>query len=222
MSRHSKSVWKNWKLWIGVTTILIVIAIMGTFYDLNKETSSNSIQKVENKTKKITDEEIIEFAKEEIKKKLRYPETARFKLKKLDREQWKSLVDIYSISKDTEGDEGRLEFVVRIEETNNGLKYVEMGSNNDTCNVDVAKEFEQLMKNCDHEQVYNELFTSNLKKKIKLEEFKSYGINMYATEHVTADRLADNSILTSFYDSINRKSYLVTIKNGMITKFQQV
>ena len=223
MGEKNKNMLMDWKLWIIIATIFIIVLVIALIInDSYKKVSLSSIAKIENTKNEITNEEIIEFAKDEIKKKLIDPETAIFKLKELQRNKGQCLVDIYSISKDKEGNEGRLEFAVRIEENNNELRYIDMGSNKDTCDVDMAEEFEKLMKNCNYEQVYNELFTTNLKEQINLETFKNYKINMYAAERANAIQLADNSILVSFYDSVNRKSYLITIKNGMITKFQQV
>lgn len=223
MEKKNDNATNAFYVFLGIVVLIIIAGAIWIFMPKeNNETKEVSSQIKNENNKDIADKDVIKFAEEEIKKKLRYPDTARFKLKELRREQKQCLVDIYSISEDAEGNEGRLEFAVRIEETKNGLKYIDMGSNNDTCNIELAEEFERLMKNCDYEQVYNELFTTNLKQQIELEKFKGYKINMYAAEYATANVLADNSILTSFYDSVNKKSYLVTIKNGMITKFQQV
>lgn len=219
----SKNIFKDKKVQIIIIiAVALIVIVLAWGISKTLETDTVSSEKVEIK-KEITDNDIIEFAKNEIKKKLRHPETARFQKEEiLGKEDNKIVVSIYSVSDDKNNEEGRLHFVLGIKNNKNILEMFNIATNEDTCNADVAEEFERLMKINDYEQIYNQLFTTNLKKQITLEEFKGYKINMYAAENVTANLLADNSILTSFYDSINKKSYIITIKNGMIIKIQQV
>ena len=88
--------------------------------------------------------------------------------------------------------------------------------------AETSKRFNEMMKWCSEENIYNELFSKSLKKKLTLKQFKNYKLNSFGIEGISAMILADDSVYISFIDSANGGAYGVKIKDKAIIEFKKV
>lgn len=226
MSKHSKNILNNWKLWVAVLAIvgLIFIAIIAVCE--NQTENASNMGKIEENKKQFTDQEIIEFAKSEIKKKLRYPETVIFQNEQiLETENNKTVVSIYSVSDDKNHEEGRMKFVLGIEDNKGKLQMFNIATNEDTSTTDVCKEFEELVNKGKYEEVYNNLFSSTLKKRLTVEEFGNYNLNLEGHIATATPKVNSNGYLEYVTTTIKDKNgqyWIIIFKNGMIYSFSKV
>lgn len=177
-------------------------------------------------SRKVTDEEVISFAKEEVKQKLRYPSTAKFQNAEIiGNEDDKYVVSMYSVSKDKNYEEGRLRFIVGVENNKGILNMFNIATNEDTCNVDVAEEFEDLVAQRKYSEIYDNLFSSTLKSKLSKSDFISYNLDfMDSNTEATPTTDSDNYLkyVTTITIDKNGQSWLMKIKNGMIYEFDKI
>lgn len=177
-------------------------------------------------SKKVTDEEIISFAEEEVKQRLRYPSTAKFQNEEIiGNEDNKYVVSMYSVSEDKNHEEGRVKFIVGIENSNGILSMFNIATNEDTCHIDVAEEFEKLANEKKYDEIYDNLFCSKLKETLSREKFKNYNLNLtYCTVDAKANANTDNYlqyVTVTIKNKITDKQWILTIKNGMIYNFTE-
>lgn len=227
MKKSGKKIEKNWELWIGVIIgIIIILGIMIGIGNYSKEISSNEIEKTGYENKEFTNEEIIEFAKSEIKKKLRYPDTVIFQKNEiLGKEDNKFVVSIYSISQDKNYEEGRMKFVLGIKNNKGILETYQIATNEQTCNNDVAEEFEMLVKEKKYDEIYENLFANVLKNKLSKTDFINYNLDLTDSKVTAEPNVDSNNYLKYITTTIKDKDgqyWIIIIKNGMIYSFSKV
>lgn len=218
---EEKDISKDWRLWLGVIATAIIISI-GVIYlnrNIPKQVASTS-------TEQISDEDIIEFAKEEIKKKLRYPDTAKFQKEEIiGKEGNKSVVNMYCISDDRNHEEGRMQFVLGIKNNNGRLETLNIGTNEQTCNTDVAKEFEDLVNEKKYSEIYDNLFSNTLKNKLSKSDFINYNLDLSGSKTEAKPNVDSNNYLkyvTTVTIDKDGQYWTMMIKNGMIYNFSKV
>lgn len=85
---------------------------------------------------------------------------------------------------------------------------------------ETTKKFAEMMMWCSDEDIYNNLFSSELKKEITLEQFKEYNAGAII-EHASAIVLADNSVLIVYTIYNDSKIYSLKVKNDLIVEFNK-
>ena len=71
-------------------------------------------------------------------------------------------------------------------------------------------------------EIYDLLFSEELKEQISYEQFLSYDINSFAIETVKSNSIIENNVGLSFYDWYNKKGYVLNIEDKKITTFEEV
>ncbi len=177
-------------------------------------------------SKKVSNEEVINFAKEQVKQKLRYPSTAKFQKEEIiGNEDNKYVVSMYSVSEDKNHEEGRVRFIVGIKNNNGILNMFNIATNEDTCHIDVVEEFEDLVAQKKYSEIYDNLFSSTLKNKLSKSDFISYDLNLAESNTVATPTVDNNNYLkyvTTVTRDKNGQLWLMRIKNGMIYEFDKV
>lgn len=228
MSKHGKSIWNDWIIWAIVVVVIILVGGIIVLCTRNGEnTIATSKQEYNtNNIKEISDNDIIDFAKEEAKKKLRYPETVKFQKEEIiGREKDIYVVSLFSVSDDLNKEEGRLKFVVGMKKNKKQLELVNIATNNDTCNTDVAKEFEELVSQKKYTEIYDNLFATTLKKRLPKSEFANYNLDLSGSKTDAEPTVDSNNYLKYVTASIIDKKgqhWVMIIKNGMIYNFSKI
>lgn len=230
---------KQGKLFIILAILIILLLILvGLFIEIlnnatrkNIEVSKNVAETINsndnsNQNKEITDAEILAFAESEVKKKLRHPEDVIFQNEEIiGRQDNQFVVSVYSISKDKNNEEGRLHFVMGIQNDKGNLKTFNIATNQDSCNVDVAEEFENLVSEKKYDLIYENLFASLLKEKLSKQEFVNYNLDLTNSKVEAKPEVDSNNYLKYITTTIKDKNgqyWIMIIKNGMIYSFSKV
>lgn len=207
---------------IAFVVIFAIIALIFCIQMIKDSYFSKSV----NTGKTIDDKEIIRFAEKEVKQKLRYPETAKFQKEEIIGKKGNvSVVRLYSVSDDKNHEEGRVKFVIGIENNNGELKMVNIATNEDTCHIDVAEEFEKLIEEKKYEEIYDNLFSTTLKNKLLKSDFISYDLDLAESNTVANPSVDNNNYLesvTTVTRDKNGQLWLMKIKNGMIYEFDNI
>lgn len=218
--------------------IILLLILIGLFMEIlnnatgkNTEVSKNvdeAISSNDNLTqnKKINDTEILTFAESEVKKKLRHSEDVVFQDEEIiGRQDNQFVVSIYSISKDKNNEEGRLHFVIGIQNDKGNLKTFNIATNQDSCNIDVAEEFENLVSEKKYDLIYDNLFASLLKERLSKQEFINYNLDLTNSKVDAKPEVDSNNYLKYITTTIKDKNgqyWIMIIKNGMIYSFSKV
>ena len=207
---------------IAFVVIFAILALIFCIIMLKDSLVSKSID-----TGKVIDnKQIIKFAEKEVKQKLRYPETAKFQKEEIIGKKGNvSVVSLYSVSDDKNHEEGRMKFVIGVENDNGQLKMVNIATNEGTCNTDVAEEFEKLTKEKKYDEIYDNLFSTTLKNKVLKNDFISYDLNLDESNTVATPTVDNNNYLkyiTTVTRDKNGQMWLMRIKNGMIYEFDKI
>lgn len=87
---------------------------------------------------------------------------------------------------------------------------------------ETVKRFEIMMQKSSNKEIYDRLFSEELKNEISYEQFLSYGINSFALIGTSAMVLADDSIYIGFADNLNHKAYGLKVKEKLIIEFKVI
>lgn len=208
-----------------IIAFVVIFAIIALIFCISMIKDSYFSKSV-NTGKTIDDKEIIRFAEKEVKQKLRYPETAKFQKEEIIGKKGNvSVVRLYSVSDDKNHEEGRVKFVIGIENNNGELNMVNIATNEDTCHIDVAEEFEKLIEEKKYEEIYDNLFSTTLKNKLLKSDFISYDLDLAESNTVANPSVDNNNYLesvTTVTRDKNGQLWLMKIKNGMIYEFDNI
>jgi hypothetical protein len=83
-------------------------------------------------------------------------------------------------------------------------------------------ELKDMIKYCSEEEIYEELFSEELKQKISLKKYKSYNINPYTLSYVNISLMPDESIYIYFNDEGIGEWYYFIIKDEKIITFKRI
>ena len=79
-----------------------------------------------------------------------------------------------------------------------------------------------MMQKCSAEEIYNILFSDELKATTSYDQFQSYNINPFGIVSEKSTLLADKSVIITFLDMASNKGYGVIVKDKKITKFYEI
>ncbi len=215
-NKFHKVVW----LIILFVAILIVFSFIISNSITYKPTSSDITEK------ETTDEEIIEYAKSEIKKRLKYSDTAMFSNENISFQDNKYIVECYCTSKNGNKQETKVKFITIIEKCKNKLVCLDMMTNGETCTRDAKDIVEQLIKEKKYEEIFNEWFNSTEKNVMDYDKFINY-LNEYPIDLAQASfeekEYEENKKIELYIQEANNENrwyiWYFTFLNGQVYNF---
>lgn len=84
---------------------------------------------------------------------------------------------------------------------------------------EMVKRFETMMQKSGNKDIYDRLFSEELKNEISYEQFSGYGINPFAITHSRATVLIDG-VYISFTDTLNHIVCGIRVKEKLIVEFK--
>jgi hypothetical protein len=171
----------------------------------------------------ITEYDVINFAKEKIKNKLQYPETAVFSKEKISYQDEKYIVECYCTSKNKNKQETKVKFVTIIQNDNKTLQCIDMMTNGETCTRDAKETVEELIKQKEYKQIFDDWFNSIEQITMDYEKFTNY-LNEYPVnlEKATFEEKEYNEnkkIELYIKEEGNRNIWYFEFLNGQVYNF---
>lgn len=88
--------------------------------------------------------------------------------------------------------------------------------------AETSRTFKIMMQKCSNEDIYDILFSDELKATTSYDQFQSYNINPFGIVSEKSTLLADKSVIITFSDMASNKGYGVIVKDKKITKFYEI
>lgn len=82
--------------------------------------------------------------------------------------------------------------------------------------------FKIMMQKCSTKDIYDILFSDELKATTSYDQFQSYNINPFGIVSEKSTLLVDKSVIITFLDMASDKGYGVIVKDKKITKFYEI
>lgn len=218
-----KILWNNYT-WVGIVIFIIIIALIIMIYN------KNFIKQAENKLiTEITEDNIIEFAKQEIKTKLEYPDTASFSKEKITFQEDKYIIECYCTSNNRNKQETKVKFITIVQIENNNLKCIDMMTNGETCTKDAKEIVEELIKKGEYRKIYDDWFNSTEKYAMSYDKFINY-LNKYPIDLQKAtfkeEEFQENKKIILYIEEKNNKDreykWYFSFLNGQVYLFDVI
>ncbi len=209
----------KWIIAIAIIFFFSIIIIYSIKNEQGKKIDTMSLQE----EKIITEYDVINFAKEKIKNKLQYPETAVFSKEKISYQDEKYIVECYCTSKNKNKQETKVKFVTIIQNDNKTLQCIDMMTNGETCTRDAKETVEELIKQKEYKQIFDDWFNSIEQITMDYEKFTNY-LNEYPVnlEKATFEEKEYNEnkkIELYIKEEGNRNIWYFEFLNGQVYNF---